>query len=66
MLWRVEPAGWMFLVIIAIFNLLFDFFAVIGPTTTFSDVALSFLVNGVILIYALLPGVKEAFGVASV
>jgi hypothetical protein len=64
MLWQVHPSGWIFLVLITIFNLLFDFFAILGPTTTFSDISLSFLVNGAILIYALLPGVKESFGVA--
>lgn len=61
MLWRVEPSGWMFLVIITIFNLLFDFFAMLGATTSFSDVGLSFIVNGLILIYCLLPGTKAAF-----
>lgn len=62
MLWNVEPQGWMFVVIIAIFNITFDFFAMFGVATTFSDVALNFLVNALILIYALLPGTKEAFG----
>jgi hypothetical protein len=61
MLWRVDPAAWMFLVLIASFNLLFNFVALLG-TTTFADVSLSFLVNAAILIYALLPGTKEAFG----
>ena len=63
MLWRVDPSAWMFLLIIAIFNLTFDFFAMLGAATTFSDVALSFLVNAAILIYVLLPGTKEAFGI---
>ena len=60
LLWRVDPWAWMFLVVVAGFNLLFDFIALLG-TTTASDLSLSFLLNLVILIYALLPGTREAF-----
>jgi hypothetical protein len=62
MLWRVERAAWMFLVIVTIFNLMLNFFAILGSNTSFSDVGLSFLVNAAILIYCLLPGTKAAFG----
>jgi hypothetical protein len=62
-LWNVEPQGWMFLVIIAIFNLIFDFVALLGATTQFADVSLSLLVNAVILLYCVLPGTKAAFGI---
>ena len=48
---------------IAVFNLIFDFVAMLGAATTFSDVSLSFLVNALILAYIVLPGTKEAFGV---
>ena len=60
LLWRVDPWAWMFLVVVAGFNLLFDFIALLG-TTTASDLSLSFLLNVGILIYALLPGTREAF-----
>ena len=60
LLWRVDPWAWMFLVVVAAFNLLFDFVALLGATTA-SDLSLSFLLNLVILIYALLPGTREAF-----
>lgn len=63
MLWNVEPSGWMFLVIISIFNLIFDFIALLGVTTSFADVGLSLLVNAVILAYCMLPGTKAAFGI---
>jgi len=63
MLWNVESSGWMFLVIISIFNLILDFFAVLGASTTFPDVGLSLIVNAVILGYCMLPGTKAAFGV---
>ena len=60
MLWRVEPAAWMFLVIITLFNLTLDFVAMLG-SSTWQDVSVSFFVNGIILIYCLLPGVRRAF-----
>ena len=63
LLWRVDPQAWMFLLLVSIFNIMFDFIAMLGATTTFSDVALSFLVSAAILIYVLLPGTKEAFGI---
>jgi hypothetical protein len=64
MLWQVDPSAWMFLLIISAFNLMLDFFAMLGSSTAFPDVALSFIVNAIILIYVLLPGTKNAFGIA--
>jgi hypothetical protein len=61
MLWRVHPSAWMFLVIITVFNLTFDFVVMIG-NETFSDVAVSFILNALILAYCMLPNVREAFG----
>lgn len=61
MLWRVEPAAWLFLAAISTINLVFCLVAMLGAGT-FSDVSLSFIVNGLILIYAMLPGVRKAFG----
>ena len=60
MLWNVDQAAWLFLVIITVWNLSVDFLTLIG-NETFSDVSLSFIVNGLILIYCMLPGVREAF-----
>ena len=60
MLWRVDKSAWLFLIIITIWNLSVDFLTILG-NATFSDVSLSFLVNGAILIYCMLPGVREAF-----
>lgn len=61
MLWNVEPAAWLFLVIITIWNLTIDFFLIIG-SSTFSDVSVSFILNGLVLIYCMLPSVRRAFG----
>jgi hypothetical protein len=53
--------AWLFLIIITIWNLSVDFMMMLG-SSEWSDVSLSFLVNGVILLYCMLPGVREAFG----
>ncbi|MEA3336390.1 MAG: hypothetical protein U9R25_10805 [Chloroflexota bacterium] len=60
-LWDLNPSGWLFVVVIAIINLIFLFLAILG-STTFSAVALQIAVNVVALILAMLPGTKAAFG----
>ncbi len=62
MLWRVDPQAWLFLAVITVFNLIIDFTYLIGSSTQWSDISLSFIVNAVILIYIMLPGVRQAFG----
>lgn len=62
MLWKVDPQAWLFLAVISTFNLILDFVAMLGSTTSFSDVSLSFIVNAIILLYCMLPGTKRAFG----
>ncbi len=64
MLWKVDPQAWSFLAVISTFNLILDFVAMLGSTTSFTDVSVSFLVNALILIYCMLPSTKHAFGVA--
>jgi hypothetical protein len=64
MLWRVDQQAWLFLAVITVFNLILDFLAMMGSSTSFSDVSISFLINAIILIYCMLPGTKRAFGVA--
>ncbi len=61
MLWNLDPQGWLFLVIIAIFNLILALVSILGRSS-FQAMLPSILINGVILIYCLLPGTKEAFG----
>ncbi len=63
MLWRVDRVAWLFLVIITIFNLTLDFVAMLGKSS-WQDVSVSFILNGIILIYCMLPGVRNAFGTA--
>jgi len=61
MLWEVNPQGWMFMAVIAVFNLCVDFVVLVTGGSWF-DVNLSVIVNALILIYVMLPGVREAFG----
>jgi hypothetical protein len=62
-LWRVEPGAWMFLVVVTLFYLTIDLFQMIGAST-WQDVSFSILLNGIILLYCMLPGVRRAFGTA--
>ena len=52
----------MFLIIISIFYLILDFVMLIGGDV-WQDVAVSVVINSIILIYCMLPGVKDAFDV---
>ena len=60
MLWRVDKSAWVFLAVITVFNLILDFTVMLGAAQ-WSDVNVSFVVNAIILIYVMLPGVKRAF-----
>lgn len=61
MLWDLDPQGWLFVVIVACFNLVLDFLAVLG-TSTWEAMLPGILVSGVILAYSLWPRTREAFG----
>ncbi len=61
MLWSVNPQAWLFLAVITVFNLILDFTYLLGKAE-WSDISLSFIVNGLILIYVMLPNVRRAFG----
>ena len=60
MLWRVEKSAWLFLAVISVFNLIMDFTLMLGQGA-WSDVSVHFILNAIILIYVMLPGVKAAF-----
>jgi hypothetical protein len=62
MLWKVSSEAWVFLVVVAIFELIIDFMYLFGKAE-WSDVSVNFILSGLILIYCLLPGVKKAFNV---
>ncbi|MBK8048976.1 MAG: hypothetical protein IPK16_18790 [Anaerolineales bacterium] len=60
-LWTVDPRGWMFVTIIAVLNLIMAVLSWIGKQS-FAAVAPAILINGIILLYAIYPGTKAAFG----
>lgn len=60
MLWQVDQQSWMFLAVITIFNLCIDFVVLVTGGTWY-DVNLSVIVNALVLIYIMLPGVRGAF-----
>jgi hypothetical protein len=62
MLWNVNAEAWIFLTVIAVFNLVIDFTYLIGKAE-WTDVSVNFIVSALILIYCLLPGVKKSFNV---
>ena len=59
-LWNLNPSGWLFVVVIAVINLVFLGLAILGKTT-FSSVAVQVLINVVALVLALLPNTRETF-----
>jgi hypothetical protein len=63
MLWKIDPGAWLFLVVITTFNLILDFTIILGQAD-WQDIQVSFIVNALILIYCMLPGVRKAFGTA--
>ena len=60
-LWVLDPQGWIFVVVIAIVYLIFDFVAILGRSS-FQAMLTSILVNAIALVLGLLPGTKKAFG----
>ena len=65
MLWDVDPAAWLFLAVITVFNLVLNFVTLIVNADTFGSsdtLVVSMVLNALVLIYIMLPGVRESFG----
>jgi hypothetical protein len=62
MLWSMDKNAWVFLAVITVFNLIADSMVMLGAGA-WSDVNVSFVLNALILIYVMLPGVRRAFEV---
>jgi hypothetical protein len=65
MLWHMQPQAWIFMAVVTVFNLMVELLVIIG-NGSYADVQLSFILNGLILIYIMLPGTRSAFGVIKV
>jgi len=63
-LWNLDPQGWLFVAVLAALNLILAVISIIGRST-WQAMLPSIIVNGLILLYTLLPGTKEAFGVVN-
>ncbi len=61
MLWTVNPAGWLYVIIISGWNLILAILDIFGASTV-SAMLPALLINGAVLIYCLLPSTKRAFG----
>ena len=61
MLWNMDKSGWLFCAVISAFNLVLDFTVMLSQDGAWSDVSVHFLLNAIILIYVMLPGVRRAF-----
>lgn len=59
-LWKLKPEGWMFVVVMAVFDLILVFMSILGQST-FQAMLPAILINVILLIYCFLPGVKAAF-----
>ena len=64
MLWNLDSRGWIFVAALSTLNLILAILSIIGDST-WQAVLPSLIVNGLILLYALLPGTKDAFNVPS-
>lgn len=60
-LYNLNPSGWLFVVVIALIDIVFLFLAILGKST-FSSVAVQLVVNAALLILAFLPGTQAAYG----
>jgi len=60
MLWDLDPRGWLFVVIMASINLIFDVVAIIGASS-FAALSASIFVNILLLVYCFWPATRAAF-----
>jgi hypothetical protein len=61
-LWVVHPQGWLFMVLIAGFDLMYALICVLGGSS-WEAMAPMIIICSLVLIYCFLPGTKKAFGI---
>ena len=64
MLWAVDPRGWMFITLMAGWELILAFLSLFGGST-FQAILPGVVVSAAILIYCLMPGTRAHFGAAA-
>lgn len=65
MLWSMDQSAWLFLAVITVFNLILNFISLISGTP-WEAVALPIILNTLVLIYIMLPGVRNSFHVQDI
>ena len=60
MLWNLDAQGWLFVVVLALLYVILAVMSIFG-NSTWQSMLPALLINGLILIYANLPGTKAAF-----
>jgi hypothetical protein len=61
-LWIVHPSGWLWMVLIATFDLIYALICVLGGSS-WEAMAPLIIISGLVLIYCILPGTKQSFGI---
>ena len=62
MLWTMQPQGWLFAMLLAGFNLILDVVTVLAGSS-WEAMAPGIIISALILIYCMLPGTKQVFGI---
>ncbi|MEZ4771385.1 MAG: hypothetical protein R2844_23575 [Caldilineales bacterium] len=62
MLWTLNEAGWLFVAVISIFDIILALVSMLGAGYVPSVVTAKFVIDVLILIYIMLPGTRRAFG----
>lgn len=62
MLWQLDQQGWLFVVVLSALNLVLAVLSVLGASSLQAMLP-SIVIDGVVLLYALLPGTRAAFNV---
>ncbi len=63
MLWVMHPQGWMFMVLVSFFGLMYGNLCAIGGSS-WEAMAPMIIISALVLIYCMLPGTKKTFGLA--
>ena len=62
MLWSLNEAGWIFVAVISIFDIILALVSMLGAGYVPTVVTAKFVIDVLILIYIMLPGTRRAFG----